>query len=89
VATNGRPHPDTVLRPPRDSRRHDPASDGDAPLPTSQQTIGPFFPRTFFQPGDNDNHRHSRRAPTRRERRRAARPLPAEGLACLNQIPGG
>ncbi len=26
-----------------------------APLPpTSQQTIGPFFPATFFQPGDND-----------------------------------
>jgi protocatechuate 3,4-dioxygenase alpha subunit len=26
-----------------------------APLPpTSQQTIGPFFPRTFFRDGDND-----------------------------------
>jgi protocatechuate 3,4-dioxygenase alpha subunit len=23
-------------------------------LPTSQHTIGPFFPRTFFQEGDND-----------------------------------
>jgi protocatechuate 3,4-dioxygenase alpha subunit len=22
--------------------------------PTSQATIGPFFPRTYFQPGDND-----------------------------------
>jgi protocatechuate 3,4-dioxygenase alpha subunit len=61
-----------------------------APLPpTSQHTIGPFFPRTFFQPGDNDLTvvAHGA-APTRRGeaillRGRVTR---AEGLPCLNQI---
>ena len=58
-------------------------------LPTSQHTIGPFFPRTFFQPGDNDLTvvAHGA-APTRRGetillRGRVRR---AEGLPCLNQI---
>jgi protocatechuate 3,4-dioxygenase alpha subunit len=39
-----------------------------APLPpTSQQTIGPFFPRTFFRAGDNDLTRVTTdAAPTRR-----------------------
>jgi protocatechuate 3,4-dioxygenase alpha subunit len=57
--------------------------------PTSQHTIGPFFPRTFFQPGDNDLTvvAHGA-APTRRGetillRGRVTR---AEGLPCLNQI---
>ena len=61
-----------------------------APLaPTSQHTIGPFFPHTFFQPGDNDLTivAHGA-APTRRGeaillRGRVTR---AEGLPCLNQI---
>lgn len=57
--------------------------------PTSQHTIGPFFPRTFFQPGDNDLTVVARgAAPTRRGeaillRGRVTR---AEGLPCLNQI---
>lgn len=62
----------------------------DAPLPpTSQHTIGPFFPRTFFQPGDNDLTVVAQgAAPTRRGeaillRGRVTR---AEGLPCLNQI---
>ena len=61
-----------------------------APLaPTSQHTIGPFFPRTFFQPGDNDLSIVAHGAePTRRGeaillRGRVTR---AEGLPCLNQI---
>lgn len=57
--------------------------------PTSEHTIGPFFPHTFFQPGDNDLTivAHGA-APTRRGeaillRGRVTR---AEGLPCLNQI---
>jgi protocatechuate 3,4-dioxygenase alpha subunit len=57
--------------------------------PTSQHTIGPFFPGTFFQPGDNDLRVAAPgAAPTRRGeaivlRGRVTR---AEGLPCLNQI---
>lgn len=35
-------------------------------LPTSQHTIGPFFPRTFFQDGDNDLTRVAPGAPPTR-----------------------
>ena len=58
-------------------------------LPTSQHTIGPFFPRTFFQPGDNDLTIVGHGAPPTRRgeaillRGRVTR---AEGLPCLNQI---
>jgi protocatechuate 3,4-dioxygenase alpha subunit len=57
--------------------------------PTSQHTIGPFFPHTFFQPGDNDLTivAHGA-APTRRGdaillRGRVTR---ADDLPCVNQI---
>jgi protocatechuate 3,4-dioxygenase alpha subunit len=57
--------------------------------PTSQHTIGPFFPHTFFQPGDNDLTIVAQgEAPTRRGeaivlRGRVTR---AEGVPCVNQI---
>lgn len=61
-----------------------------APLPpTSQETIGPFFPRTFFQEGDNDLTRVATDAlPTRRGetvllRGRVTR---EGGFPCLNMI---
>ena len=57
--------------------------------PTSQHTIGPFFPRTFFQPGDNDLAcvAHGA-APTQRGERilLRGRVLRAEAVPCLNQI---
>jgi len=63
---------------------------GDAPLPpTSQHTIGPFFPRTFFRDGDNDLTRVAPdAAPTMRGeaillRGRVTR---EGGLACVNMI---
>ena len=57
--------------------------------PTSQHTIGPFFPRTFFQDGDNDLTLVAHgAAPTQRGeaillRGRVTR---AEAVPCLNQI---
>lgn len=57
--------------------------------PTSQHTIGPFFPRTFFQPGDNDLTRVTHDAePTRRGETilLRGRVLRAEAVPCLNQI---
>lgn len=57
--------------------------------PTSQHTIGPFFPRTFFQPGDNDltivaqGAPPSRRGETILLRGRVTR---ADDLPCVNQI---
>jgi protocatechuate 3,4-dioxygenase alpha subunit len=61
-----------------------------APLPpTSQQTIGPFFPRTFFREGDNDLTRVAPdAAPTARGetillRGRVTR---EGGFPCLNTI---
>ncbi len=57
--------------------------------PTSQHTIGPFFPRTFFQAGDNDLTRVSQEAePTRRGEAilLRGRVLRAEAVPCLNQI---
>lgn len=57
--------------------------------PTSQHTIGPFFPRTFFQDGDNDLTRVSHDAqPTQRGEviLLRGRVLRAEAMPCLNQI---
>ncbi len=62
----------------------------DAPLPpTSQQTIGPFFPQNFFREGDNDLTRVAPgTAPTARGetillRGRVTR---EGGVACVNMI---
>ncbi|WP_431268012.1 protocatechuate 3,4-dioxygenase subunit alpha [Dankookia sp. P2] len=61
-----------------------------APMPpSSQHTIGPFFPRTFFQKGDNDLTRiEAEAAPTRRGeaillRGRVFREV---GVPCVNMI---
>ncbi|WP_431305705.1 protocatechuate 3,4-dioxygenase subunit alpha [Sediminicoccus sp. BL-A-41-H5] len=57
--------------------------------PTSQHTIGPFFPRTFFQAGDNDLTRVAQEAePTSRGEAilLRGRVLRAEAVPCLNQI---
>ena len=57
--------------------------------PTSQHTIGPFFPRTFFQAGDNDLTRVSQEAePTQRGEAilLRGRVLRADAVPCLNQI---
>jgi protocatechuate 3,4-dioxygenase alpha subunit len=61
-----------------------------APLaPTSQHTIGPFFPRTFFQPGDNDltvvapGAESTRRGEVILLRGRVTR---EDGVPCLNMI---
>lgn len=57
--------------------------------PTSQHTIGPFFPRTFFQPSNNDLRivTHDA-APTRRGEAvmLRGRVLRAEAVPCMNQI---
>lgn len=57
--------------------------------PTSQHTIGPFFPHTFFQPGDNDLTRVAHdAAPTRLGEAIVlrGRVLRAAAVPCLNQI---
>lgn len=57
--------------------------------PTSQHTIGPFFPRTFFQTGDNDLRIVTQgAAPTQRGEAilLRGRVLRAEAVPCLNQI---
>ena len=65
-----------------------PAAKGTLP-PTSQHTIDPFFPRTFFSEGDNDLTRVNAEAPpsTRGEaillRGRVTR---EGGVACVNAI---
>lgn len=57
--------------------------------PTSQQTIGPFFPRTFFQPGANDltlvahGAERTRRGQAILLRGRVTREA---GVPCLNMI---
>lgn len=63
--------------------------DGARLPPTSQHTIGPFFPRTFFRAGDNDLTRISPDAPAtaRGERILLRGQVTREGgLACLNMI---
>lgn len=61
-----------------------------APLvPTGWQTIGPFFPRTFFREGDNDLTRRSAEAAptTRGERiRLIGRVLEEGGRPCVNAV---
>jgi protocatechuate 3,4-dioxygenase alpha subunit len=61
-----------------------------APLPpTSQNTIGPFFPRTFFRTGDNDLARIGPdAAPTRRGEAILLRGRVTHegGLPCINMI---
>jgi protocatechuate 3,4-dioxygenase alpha subunit len=61
-----------------------------APLvPTGWQTIGPFFPRTFFREGDNDLTRLSAEAPptARGERIRIlGRVLEEGGRPCVNAV---
>jgi protocatechuate 3,4-dioxygenase alpha subunit len=65
------------------------ATPGASLAPTSQHTIGPFFPRTFFQPGDNDLTITAHGAPPTRRgetvllRGRVTR---ADNLPCVNQI---
>ncbi|MBR0646400.1 protocatechuate 3,4-dioxygenase subunit alpha [Plastoroseomonas hellenica] len=62
----------------------------DAPLPpTSQETIGPFFPRTLFREGDNDLTRvASDAAPTGRGEAILLRGQVTRegGFPCLNMI---
>ena len=58
-------------------------------LPTSQHTIGPFFPRTFFRPGDNDLARlTAEAAPTTRGERIILRGTVTRegGVPCVNAI---
>jgi protocatechuate 3,4-dioxygenase alpha subunit len=61
-----------------------------APLPpTSQHTIGPFFPRTFFRKGDNDLTRAGpEAAPTRRGEAMLlrGRVIHEGGFPCVNMI---
>ena len=61
-----------------------------APLvPTGWQTIGPFFPRTFFHEGDNDLRRIAPEAPpTARGEpiRIVGRVLEEGGKPCVNAI---
>ena len=61
-----------------------------APLPpTSPQTIGPFFPRTFFGPGDNDLTRIAPDAmPSMRGERILLRGQVTRegGIACVNAV---
>jgi protocatechuate 3,4-dioxygenase alpha subunit len=59
------------------------------PLPTSQHTIGPFFPQTFFRAGDNDLRRVTSEAPptTRGEAILIRGRVLREGAApCVNAI---
>ena len=58
-------------------------------LPSSQHTIGPFFPRTFFNEGDNDLTRVNAEAPpsTRGETILLRGQVTREGgVPCLNAI---
>ncbi|WP_043829439.1 protocatechuate 3,4-dioxygenase subunit alpha [Muricoccus aerilatus] len=58
-------------------------------LPSSQHTIGPFFPRTFFNEGDNDLTRVNTEAPpsTRGETILLHGQVTREGgVPCLNAI---
>jgi protocatechuate 3,4-dioxygenase alpha subunit len=61
-----------------------------APLPpTSQHTIGPFFPRTFFQKGDNDLTRTGPEAAPTRQGEVAllrGRVVREGGFPCVNMI---
>jgi protocatechuate 3,4-dioxygenase alpha subunit len=57
--------------------------------PTSQHTIGPFFPQTFFRPGDNDLTRVTpEAAPTARGERILLRGRVTRegGVPCVNAI---
>lgn len=57
--------------------------------PTSQATIGPFFPRTFFRAGDNDLTRVSAEAPPTARGETIllrGRVVREGGVACLNMI---
>jgi protocatechuate 3,4-dioxygenase alpha subunit len=57
--------------------------------PSSQHTIGPFFPRTFFGPGDNDLTRlHAQAAPSTRGETILLRGQVTKegGFPCLNMI---
>ncbi|MDB5373676.1 MAG: pcaG [Belnapia sp.] len=57
--------------------------------PTSQHTIGPFFPRGFFRPGDNDLRRIATEAPpsTAGETIRLhGRVLRENGQPCVNAV---
>ncbi|MFC7473607.1 protocatechuate 3,4-dioxygenase subunit alpha [Dankookia sp. GCM10030260] len=58
-------------------------------LPTSAHTIGPFFPQTFFRPGDNDLTRVTpEAAPTARGERIVLRGTVTRegGVPCVNAI---
>ncbi|MCO6418480.1 protocatechuate 3,4-dioxygenase subunit alpha [Siccirubricoccus sp. KC 17139] len=58
-------------------------------LPTASQTIGPFFPQTFFREGDNDLTRVSAEAaPSRRGERILLRGVVRRegGVPCVNAI---
>src|SRR5690349_18023670 len=61
-----------------------------APLvPTGWQTIGPFFPRTFFQEGDNDLTRLAPGAPATARGEHIilhGRVLQEGGGACVNAV---
>ncbi len=57
--------------------------------PTSQHTIGPFFPQTFFGEGDNDLTRRAAGAPPTARGEAIllrGRVLKEGGLPCLNMI---
>jgi protocatechuate 3,4-dioxygenase alpha subunit len=58
-------------------------------LPTSQHTIGPFFPRTYFGPTDNDlRRRRADAAPSARGEaiRIAGQVTRADGAVCVNAL---
>jgi len=58
-------------------------------LPTSQHTIGPFFPRTYFGPTDNDlRRRRAEAAPSARGEaiRIAGQVTREDGAVCVNAL---